>query len=114
MARAAGQFADVVARLPLRQPRVPVVANITGQILTSAEEIRRELADHILRPVQWTGSVLEMVTRGSAAFLEIGPGQVLSGLIRRISQEVAVISLNDGEIVPLDGVLHIELLPLPA
>lgn len=98
MARAAAQFAELVARLPLRQPRVPVVANITGQLLTSAEEIRRELADHILRPVQWTSSVVEMVGRGSAAFLEIGPGQVLSGLIRRISQEVAVITLNDGEI----------------
>ncbi|HYM51627.1 MAG TPA: ACP S-malonyltransferase [Candidatus Limnocylindrales bacterium] len=98
MARAAAQFAELVAHLPLRQPRIPVVANITGQILTTAEDIRRELADHILRPVQWTSSVIEMVTRGSAAFLEIGPGQVLSGLIRRISQEVAVISLNDTEI----------------
>ena len=98
MARAAVQFAELVAHLPLRQPRVPVVANITGQILTSAEDVRRELADHILRPVQWTSSVVEMVARGSAAFLEIGPGQVLSGLIRRISQEVAVVSLNDGEI----------------
>jgi [acyl-carrier-protein] S-malonyltransferase len=98
MARAAAQFAELVNRLPLRQPRVPVVANITGQILTSADDVRRELADHILRPVQWTASVVEMVTRGSAAFLEIGPGQVLSGLIRRISQEVAVISLDDREI----------------
>lgn len=98
MARAAAQFAELVARLPLRQPRVPVVANITGQILTSAEEIRRELADHILKPVQWTSSVIEMVKRGSAEFLEIGPGQVLSGLIRRISAEVAVVTLNDREI----------------
>ena len=98
MARAAAQFAELVARLPLRQPRVPVVANITGQILTSADEVRRELADHILKPVQWTSSVIEMVRRGSAEFLEIGPGQVLSGLIRRISAEVQVITLNDREI----------------
>ena len=99
MARAAAQFAELVSRLPLRQPRIPVVANITGQILTSAEEIRKELADHILRPVQWTASVIEMVRRGSASFLEIGPGQVLSGLIRRISQEAQVITMNDREIV---------------
>ena len=98
MARAAAQFAEIVARLPLRQPRIPVVANITGQILTSADDIRRELADHILKPVQWTASVLEMVTRGSADFLEIGPGQVLSGLIRRISQEAHVVTLNDREV----------------
>jgi [acyl-carrier-protein] S-malonyltransferase len=98
MARAAAQFAELVARLPLRQPRIPVVANITGQILTTADEVRRELADHILKPVQWTTSVLEMVTLGSAEFFEIGPGQVLSGLIRRISREVQVVNLSDREI----------------
>jgi [acyl-carrier-protein] S-malonyltransferase len=98
MSRAAAQFGEIVARLPLRQPRIPVVANITGQILTSADDIRKELADHILKPVQWTSSVVEMVTRGSAEFLEIGPGQVLSGLIRRISQDVHVVTLNDREV----------------
>jgi [acyl-carrier-protein] S-malonyltransferase len=98
MARAAAQFAELVARLPLRQPRIPVVANITGQILTTADEVRKELADHILKPVQWTASVLEMVTLGSAEFFEIGPGQVLSGLIRRISREVQVVNLSDREI----------------
>jgi [acyl-carrier-protein] S-malonyltransferase len=98
MARAAAQFGEIVARLPLRQPRIPVVANITGQILTSADDIRKELADHILKPVQWTASVVEMVARGSAEFLEIGPGQVLSGLIRRISQDAHVVTLNDREV----------------
>jgi [acyl-carrier-protein] S-malonyltransferase len=98
MARAAAQFGEIVARLPLRQPRIPVVANITGQILTSADDVRKELADHILKPVQWTASVVEMVTRGSAEFLEIGPGQVLSGLIRRISQESHVVTLSDREV----------------
>ena len=98
MARAAAQFGEIVARLPLRQPRIPVVANITGQILTSADDIRKELADHILKPVQWTSSVVEMLARGSAEFLEIGPGQVLSGLIRRISQDAHVVTLNDREV----------------
>jgi [acyl-carrier-protein] S-malonyltransferase len=98
MARAAAQFGEIVARLPLRQPRIPVVANITGQILTSADDIRKELTDHILKPVQWTASVVEMVARGSVEFLEIGPGQVLSGLIRRIAQDAHVITLNDREV----------------
>jgi [acyl-carrier-protein] S-malonyltransferase len=98
MARAAAQFGELVAKLPLRHPRVPVVANITGQIITSADDVRRELAEQLTRPVQWTASILEMVTQGSAAFLEIGPGQVLSGLIRRISAEVQVITLNDSAI----------------
>lgn len=98
MARAAAQFGEIIAHLPLRQPRIPIVANITGQILTSAEDIRKELADHILKPVQWTASVVEMVARGRLEFLEIGPGQVLSGLIRRISQDAHVVTLNDREV----------------
>ena len=98
MARAAAQFGEIVARLPLRQPRIPIVANITGQILTSADDIRKELADQLLKTVQWTASVVEMVTRGSHEFLEIGPGQVLSGLIRRISQDSRVVTLNDREV----------------
>jgi len=98
MAWAAAQFAELVARLPLRQPRLPVVANITGQILTTADDIRKELADHILKPVRWTTSVLAMVTLGSVEFFEIGPSQVLSGLIRRISRDVQVVTLSDREI----------------
>jgi [acyl-carrier-protein] S-malonyltransferase len=95
MQRAAQQFAEVLAGIRLREPSVPIVANITGQVLTSAEDIRRELADQLCGPVQWTRSVVEMVNGGTAAFAEIGPGQVLSGLIRRISQDVRIITLND-------------------
>ncbi|TMF26156.1 MAG: ACP S-malonyltransferase [Chloroflexi bacterium] len=89
-------------------------ANSPGQIVLSGEaaaldraaELARtrgavrvvRMADHILKPVQWTASVLEMVTRGSAEFLEIGPGQVLSGLIRRTSREAHVVTLNDREV----------------
>jgi [acyl-carrier-protein] S-malonyltransferase len=98
MARAATQFGEIIAHLPLRQPRIPIVANITGQLLTTADDVRRELGDHILRPVQWTTSVVEMIARGSAEFLEIGPGQVLTGLIRRIDKQVKVIALNDREL----------------
>src|SRR5947199_6132831 len=52
MSRAAARFGVIGARLPLRQPRIPVVANITGTILTSADDIRKELAKHLPNPVQ--------------------------------------------------------------
>ena len=102
MQRAAQQFAVVLAGIRLCEPRVPIISDITGQALTSAEDIRRELADQLCRPVQWTRSVMEMVNGGARAFAEIGPGQVLSGLIRRISQDVRVISLNDQAIAALE------------
>jgi [acyl-carrier-protein] S-malonyltransferase len=78
-----------------------VVANITGQILTTAEDIRRELYEHLLRPVEWTRSVGEMIEGGVDTFLEIGPGQVLSRLIKRISRDVRALSLGDAEISQL-------------
>jgi [acyl-carrier-protein] S-malonyltransferase len=101
MQRAALLFAEVLATIQMQDPQVPIVANITGQILTTTEDIRRELHDHLLRPVEWTRSVGEMVERGVDTFLEIGPGQVLSRLIRRIDRDVSAVSLTDTEIVKL-------------
>jgi [acyl-carrier-protein] S-malonyltransferase len=101
MQRAAVLFAEALATIQMRDPEVPVVANITGQILTTAEDIRRELHDHLLRPVEWTHSVGEMIESGVDTFLEIGPGQVLSRLIRRISRDVRALSLGDAEIAKL-------------
>lgn len=101
MQRAAVLFAELLSTIQMRDPEVPVVANITGQILTSAEEIQRELHEHLLRPVEWTRSVAEMMEQGVDTFLEIGPGQVLSRLIRRISRDVRALSLSDAEIARL-------------
>lgn len=101
MQRAATQFAVLVRSLPLREPKVPIVANITGQLLETADQVRAELVDHLLRPVEWSRSVLEMIRQGTTTFVEIGPGQVLSGLIRRINQDVRVLTLNDREIARL-------------
>jgi [acyl-carrier-protein] S-malonyltransferase len=101
MQRAAVMFADLLTTIQMRDPEVPVVANITGQILTSAEEIQRELHEHLLRPVEWTRSVAEMMEHGVDTFLEIGPGQVLSRLIKRISRDVHALSLSDAEIAQL-------------
>jgi [acyl-carrier-protein] S-malonyltransferase len=101
MQKAALQLADFLAHIRFRDPSMPVVANIQGQIMTTADEIRRELADQICRPVEWTRSIREMVENGADTFLEIGPGQVLSRLIKRINRDVQTHSLNDKQIVRL-------------
>jgi [acyl-carrier-protein] S-malonyltransferase len=80
---------------------VPVVTNIAGQVRTSAEHIRSELTSQMVAPVEWVGSVREMVAHGVDTFVEIGPGQVLSRLIRRISTDVKAISLNDAVVALL-------------
>ena len=95
MARASVQLGEIVAKLPLRNPQVPIVANFTGKAVTTADEIRQELAHHVERPVNWTRSVKEMVNTGATTFVEVGPGQVLSGLIKRISRDVTTLGVGD-------------------
>jgi [acyl-carrier-protein] S-malonyltransferase len=98
MQQAATQLSERLASIHLREPRIPVVANITGQVLHSANEIKRELGEQLCKPVQWTRSVLEMTNNGSHTFIEIGPGNVLSGLIRRIDSSVQVHNSRDVDV----------------
>jgi [acyl-carrier-protein] S-malonyltransferase len=95
MNRAAQGLSEVLAHVPLRDPEIPVVANITGQALHTADEIRRELAENVVKPVNWTRSVLEMVNGGGRTFVEVGPGKVLSGLIQRISNDVKAVNVQE-------------------
>lgn len=95
MARASAGLSDVLSRLPLHAPQIPVVANVSGLTMRSVEEIRQELAFHVERPVNWTRSVAEMANSGVTTFIEVGPGQVLSGLIRRIQRDAVTLSLTD-------------------
>lgn len=111
MERAGSQLSDLVSRLPLSEPVTPVVSNITGRFVTSVDEIRRNVGQQMVRPVNWTGSVLEMVDQGVGTFLEIGPGQVLSGLIRRVRREVRTLTTADlgvpvGLVAPVQPVVQ--------
>ncbi len=95
MQQAGVQLSQVIGNINLVDPIVPLVANITGQVLTTAEDIKRELSDQLCAPVAWVGSVRQMIENGANTFVEIGPGQVLSGLIRRISDEVSVLRWDE-------------------
>ncbi|HEV2528984.1 MAG TPA: ACP S-malonyltransferase [Thermomicrobiales bacterium] len=95
MSRVSSQLGDLISRVPLRTPQIPIVANITGQVITSLDDIRHELSTQVEKPVNWTRSVGEMVNTGATTFVEVGPGQVLGGLIRRISKDVKVLPGQD-------------------
>ncbi len=85
------------------KPSLPVVANVTGEVLTDAEAIKQELIDQILSCVQWQRSIENMIAGGTTTFFEIGPGQVLTGLIKRISPVVQVFNVCDAETVRQAG-----------
>lgn len=83
-----------LASVTLRDPDVPVVANGTGLPLTSAPAIREELLYQLVHPVLWQQSVEEMARAGVSTFVEIGPGRVLTGLVKRIAAGAELISID--------------------
>jgi len=86
MAAVAGDFAAAVAATPLAAPAVPIIANITARPIQTPGAIRDELAGQLTASVRWTASVETMAEAGVTAYYEVGPGRVLSGLVRRICQ----------------------------
>lgn len=101
MQPAAEGMAEVISQLRLRDPYVPIVVNSTAQPVTTAAEVREELLRQLCHCVQWQRSVEYMVDSGVSTFVEIGPGQVLTGLIKRISEEAETLNLGDAESIAL-------------
>jgi [acyl-carrier-protein] S-malonyltransferase len=79
----------------LHDPATPIIANVTAQPLTTAEQLRSELVCQMCSCVHWQRSIQYMVEDGVDTFVEIGPGQVLAGLIRRIADGARVVSVRD-------------------
>lgn len=94
MAPAAEALATAVQAAPVTAPGVPVVANITAKPLITEAQLREELAQQIVSPVQWTRTVEYLVDHGVETFVEIGVGQVLAGLIRRIAKGATIVSVG--------------------
>jgi len=89
----------VLANLPMQTPRFPVISNVTGMEVTTPIEIRRTLQDQVTGTVRWLDCVERLVKLGCDFFIELGPGGVLAGLLRRTRKELDVISVNDAESV---------------
>jgi [acyl-carrier-protein] S-malonyltransferase len=90
-------LSQAIAQINFRTPEVPIVVNSTAQPVTTAEGVKEELLRQLCNCVQWQPSVEYMVEEGVSTFIEIGPGQVLSGLIKRISNKVQVLNMSDPE-----------------
>lgn len=82
------EFRQAINQTSLNLPEIPILANITGEPLASVEAIRAEMEGQLTAPVRWTDSVLWMVNHGVSQFVEIGPKDVLTGLIKRIAKYV--------------------------
>ena len=75
--------------------RVPLVTNVDAEIITSGDEARESLIRQVTLPVRWEESVRELVEQGVNTFVEVGPGRVLTGLLRQIDRSVHVFNVED-------------------
>ena len=90
---------QILAKVTFQDPFVPIIANVTAQPLTAGSQIREELLKQLCSGVQWQRSVEFMVKQQVGRFIEIGPGKVLAGLIKRISRESEMVNLGDANAV---------------
>jgi [acyl-carrier-protein] S-malonyltransferase len=95
MADAAEGMRAVLADVRFHDPNPPLLANADAHAITTADGCRTELVDHLTTGVDWVGAVQAMRGAGVDTFIEIGPGQVLTGLIRRIAPEALALALDD-------------------
>jgi [acyl-carrier-protein] S-malonyltransferase len=94
MEPASAGLALAVAEAPLGEATIPLISNISATPLTDAEALRTELARQIVSPVQWVKTVEYLSAQGVTTFVEIGPGQVLSGLVKRIVKGVTTLNIS--------------------
>ena len=83
------ELAEAIEKTPFRAPVCPVYQNVTALPSTDPVVIKDNLLRQLTSPVRWTQTVLNMVADGADSFLEIGPGTVLQGLVKRIAPEIA-------------------------
>ena len=95
MADAALAMAVVLSTVRFADPDPPLLANATAAIIRDAGAARRELVEHLTAGVDWVAAVEAMAAAGVDTFVEVGPGRVLSGLIRRIAPHAHVLPLDD-------------------
>jgi [acyl-carrier-protein] S-malonyltransferase len=97
MAEAAEQFAECIQQVAAVDPKVPVVANATAEWVTTAAELKSAAAAQMTSPVLWESGMRRLLDKGINKFYEVGPGNVLSGLLRRIDPSARVVPAGDAE-----------------
>ncbi len=95
MAEAADGMHRVLADVEFHDPTIPLLANADARTIATAAGARAELVDHLTAGVDWIAAVERMTAAGVDTFIEVGPGRVLTGLIRRIAPDATTIPLDD-------------------
>jgi [acyl-carrier-protein] S-malonyltransferase len=94
MAPAAAALRAAIDAVTFTTPQIPVIGNTQAQRLTTPEAIRAELVAQLTGSVRWTGTLQTMLAGGVTTFVEIGPGEVLTGLVKRVDRKAGRVNVN--------------------
>ena len=92
---------EEISKLNFQEPKNTLISNVTGKEINNTNELKELLVKQIESRVRWRESVLLMINKGVNQFIEIGPGKVLSGLVKRIDRNVKVSAINTEEDIRL-------------
>jgi [acyl-carrier-protein] S-malonyltransferase len=95
MESAYGKLAGALTHVTVQMPRFAVLSNVTGEEVKTPDEIRRTLRDQVTATVRWVDCMEWLLDRGCDFFIELGPGNILAGLLQRIRKGVNVVSVSD-------------------
>ncbi len=99
MKPAAEKFQEILNKVAIHDAKTPLIANVTAKSVTSTEEIKHKLIEQLYSPVRWEETVKELIDQGVDTFVEIGPGKVLSGLVKKVNRRANVIAVGDLETI---------------
>lgn len=95
MRPAASKLQEMLGGIQMSDAQTPVIANVTAQSVTSADEIRNLLVEQLYSPVRWEETVRQLIAEGVDTFIECGPGKVLSGLVKKVDRKLATYCVYD-------------------
>lgn len=88
------ELEEAIHATTVSKPICPIYQNVTGQVVSNPDIIKRNLIAQLTAPVKWTQTVNQMLRDGATSFTEVGPGRVLSGLIKKVSRQIDISSLG--------------------
>lgn len=95
MAPAQPALRDALSTVTIRPPRVPVISNVTARPHNGPDSIRSRLVEQVTAPVLWEASMRHLLAEGFTRFIELGPGTVLSGFLKRIQKDTEIYNVGD-------------------
>jgi len=90
-------LAEALKNVPVRKAKIPVYTNVTAEPVTEPEDIRRLLVEQITSPVRWVETIQHLIRDGADTFYEVGPGKVLTGLLKRIDRTAKGVAVGEME-----------------